>query len=236
MTKIINGFSNYTISTDGTVINTKTGLIKKPWLGKVGYYYLDLYSDNKSTKVALHRLLAIHFIPNPENKRTVNHIDGNKLNNSLDNLEWATDGENIKHAYDNDLNHCSTKKISNEAMDKILIRFFNGESLTSIVKDYEFSLPTLSTYLDQYTIDLGINERFISEKKRQQDDRMRTSGLKKRKQITLQMINKTSGEVINTFNSITEAQQFLNKKSSGPISNVIAGRANSAYGYYWKKL
>jgi len=236
MTKIINGFNNYSISTDGVVINTKTNQVKKPYLGKVGYYYLDLYSNNKSTKIALHRLLALHFIPNPENKRTVNHIDGNKLNNSLDNLEWATDSENIKHAYDNNLNHCSTKKISNEAMDKILISFFNGESLTSIVKDYNFSLPTLSTYLDQYTVELGIQEKFISEKKRQQVERVKISGNKQRKQITLQMIDKTSGKIVNTFNSIVEAQQFLNKKSSGPISNVIAGRTKSAYGYYWKKL
>jgi len=236
MTKLINGFNNYSISTDGIVTNTTTQEIKKPWLGKVGYYYLDLYSNNKSTKIALHRLLALHFIPNPENKRTVNHIDGNKLNNSLSNLEWATDSENTKHAYDNNLNHCSTKKISTEAMDEILIRFFNGESLTAITSDYKFSLPTLSTYLDPYTIELGIQDKFISEKKRQQEERMKINGNQRRNQITLQMIDKISGKVINTFNSLTEAQQFLNKKSSGPISNVIAGRSKSAYGYYWRKL
>ena len=49
-------------------------------------------------KIRIHILVAIHFIPNPENKKTVNHKDGNKLNNNKSNLEWATYGENNKHA------------------------------------------------------------------------------------------------------------------------------------------
>ena len=114
MTKVINGYCNYTISIDGTVINTKTNITKKAWLGKNGYYHVDLYDSNKSTKIAIHRLLAIHFIPNPDNKRTVNHIDGNKQNNQLVNLEWSTCKENSQHAVDIGLttySHCE-KEIS----------------------------------------------------------------------------------------------------------------------------
>lgn len=57
----------------------------------------------------VHRLVAEAFIPNPENKRTVNHIDGNKLNNHIDNLEWATHAENIQHAMDLGLMHPNRK-------------------------------------------------------------------------------------------------------------------------------
>jgi hypothetical protein len=70
----------------------------KAYLGKDGYLYYLLTVNKTSKHYALHRLLAIHFIPNPHNKREVNHIDTNKLNNSLLNLEWATPKENIQHS------------------------------------------------------------------------------------------------------------------------------------------
>lgn len=73
--------------------------IRKSYISKNGYLYINLL--NLTTP--LHRLIAIAFIPNPENKPTVNHIDGNKLNNNIDNLEWNTYSENNQHAYDNNL-------------------------------------------------------------------------------------------------------------------------------------
>lgn len=63
-----------------------------------GYLFLQLYYDNVSTRAYIHRLVAQAFIPNPENKPTVNHKDGNKGNNHVDNLEWSTYKENNAHA------------------------------------------------------------------------------------------------------------------------------------------
>jgi len=68
-----------------------------------GYLGLTLRKMNKNRTASLHRLMAECFIDNPENKPEVNHIDGNKLNNKLDNLEWVTKSENAKHAWDNGL-------------------------------------------------------------------------------------------------------------------------------------
>jgi len=83
--------------------NGKHRTIKQKQLSKqiygAGYYKVDLM--NKINYV--HRLVALTFIPNPENKPTVNHIDGDKLNNNILNLEWATYSENNKHATDNNL-------------------------------------------------------------------------------------------------------------------------------------
>jgi hypothetical protein len=64
---------------------------------------------NKGKTIKIHRLIAMSFIPNPQNKRTVNHIDGDKLNNCVSNLEWATDSENISHAFNTGLRKASQK-------------------------------------------------------------------------------------------------------------------------------
>lgn len=68
-------------------------------MDRKGYWIVGL-RKNKSQKMwKVHRLVAIAFIPNPENKLQVNHKDTNKLNNHVDNLEWSTSGENMQHAH-----------------------------------------------------------------------------------------------------------------------------------------
>jgi hypothetical protein len=69
-----------------------------------GYLQVPLHRDGKKKLTCVHRLIAEHFIPNPENKPVVNHLDGNKQNNEISNLEWCTVSENMKHAYDTGLN------------------------------------------------------------------------------------------------------------------------------------
>lgn len=76
-----------------------------------GYNIVTLTKDSKRKPHKVHRLVAQAFIPNPENKEQVNHIDGNKTNNNVNNLEWNTRQENISHAYINKLSPSS--KVSN---------------------------------------------------------------------------------------------------------------------------
>lgn len=75
----------------------------KHTLYKVGYgagYFACMLRKNRTSKIQyIHRLLALTFIPNPENKLQVNHIDGNSINNNIENLEWVTAKENIRHAW-----------------------------------------------------------------------------------------------------------------------------------------
>lgn len=66
-----------------------------------GYYAVNTMVKGKQKHFYVHRLIAKAFIPNPENKPQVNHKDGNKLNNEIDNLEWVTSKENVRHAYKN---------------------------------------------------------------------------------------------------------------------------------------
>lgn len=64
-----------------------------------GYMQVNLYKNKKCKSIVIHRMVAKAFIKNEYNKREVNHIDGNKANNRVDNLEWCTPSENQKHAY-----------------------------------------------------------------------------------------------------------------------------------------
>lgn len=102
--KAIDGYKGvYIVNREGEVINRKLNLTMTSKLDSHGYYILNLSLDGNKTKFYIHRLIATYFIPNPENKPTVNHIDGIKTNNSLSNLEWATYKENNNHAFDTGL-------------------------------------------------------------------------------------------------------------------------------------
>jgi hypothetical protein len=96
--KPLQGFeTKYLISNYGEIKNIKTGVIKKPML-MCGYYYIGLSTTNRQTKSCrLHRLVAQTFIPNPFTLPQVNHIDCNKLNNRVDNLEWCSHEQNTIH-------------------------------------------------------------------------------------------------------------------------------------------
>ena len=90
-----------------------------------GYYSLYLFKNGKRKQYTIHKLVAVEFIENPLNKPQVNHIDGNKINNHVDNLEWCTCSENIKHAYKTGLKKAKTgadhynSKLTQKQIDQI---------------------------------------------------------------------------------------------------------------------
>ena len=101
--KDIVGFNGYEVSNLGRVRSFhKGGRILSPGLVS-GYLQVNLYCGGKRNQMYVHRLVAETFIPNPESKSEVNHIDGNKSNNRVENLEWATPSENAQHAHDTGL-------------------------------------------------------------------------------------------------------------------------------------
>lgn len=95
--KDVIGYENYQVSNLLKVRNNK-GLILNISLNN-NYYRVGLSKNNVPKYIKLHRVIAIAFIPNPDNLPCINHIDGDKLNNNIDNLEWCTYRHNQLHAY-----------------------------------------------------------------------------------------------------------------------------------------
>ena len=113
---------------------------------QVQYKQVSLWKENKGTSYYVHRLVAEAFIPNPEDKPEVNHIDGNRQNNHISNLEWVTSGENSLHASKTGLRVYTNRLTKDEFLD-CLYDVINGESYQSLSSRVPYKVPFLSTKL-----------------------------------------------------------------------------------------
>lgn len=90
----------YRVSDQGRVYSVKRGKTLHPRRRQFGYVDVTLSKDGNVTHHLVHRLVALAFIPNPDNKPQVNHMDGNRWNDRAENLEWVTASENQRHRFD----------------------------------------------------------------------------------------------------------------------------------------
>ena len=105
------------------------------------YLQVQLWKNSKRKNCLVHRLVAQSFIPNPENKPQVNHIDGNKQNNNVENLEWATRNENMKHAFKTGLNKPNQyKKVIQYNLDGTLIKVW--DCITDFLRANNYNLKS----------------------------------------------------------------------------------------------
>ena len=144
--------TNYIVYEDGRVFDKKKNKFIIPFYNNSGYATIGIYIGKKSYIRSIHRLVAETFIPNPENKPQVNHIDGNKQNNHVSNLEWNSPSENRKHAYRTGLH----KPLPPE---KVTFTKFSIEQIEVACEEME--KDELSLY-DIYRI-TGVNEKILAD-------------------------------------------------------------------------
>lgn len=144
--KDLNFNSNYTIYRDGRIFSRYRNIFISKSLDNSGYYRVNLWDhvENKNKRFLLHRLLAEHFIPNPENLPVVNHINGIKTDIALDNLEWTTSSKNQIHAYRMELK-VGSKGTSNgrcthteEEVIEAYLEMLRGAPVAYVKRKYNF--------------------------------------------------------------------------------------------------
>ena len=112
--KDIKGYEGlYAVTSCGKVWSYKSKMFLKPWVSRNGYFMVNLHKDKKIKHCYIHRLVAMAYLPNPENLPQVNHKDENKTNNCLQNLEWCDASYNINYGTHNE-------KVSNSLKIPIL--------------------------------------------------------------------------------------------------------------------
>lgn len=209
---------NIIVSNKGDIIslpNIKHNFYKVIYPSNHTGGYKQVRIKNKSEYV--HRIVAETFIPNINNFPVVNHIDENKANNSVDNLEWCDRKYNTSYSLSKkiaqiDINTGNIIKIWNSANQAA--KFYNGSNL---------NILNVCNNINRYNTAYGYFWRFVDS-----NNKIRRHKSKKRiKQIDLDTNN-----IINIFDSITDAANYMNVSISS-ISGALTGKCKSSCGYKW---
>ena len=146
--KFIPGYEGlYSAEEDGRIYSHRGDKYLSPGLKKDGYLMVVLYKDENKKNILVHRLVALTFIENPENKYAVDHIDRNKINNSVNNLRWATRSENLINTIVHRNNKLQEKHINFNKNKYIFILNRNGERFEKYFKTLEEAKDYRDAYL-----------------------------------------------------------------------------------------
>lgn len=154
--KNVERYINANLKNNIKKVKRKSKILNPFCSNKIKYYTITLYKNKKPKNYRLHRLVAIAFIPNPNQYKEVNHKDGNKLNNNIDNLEWCSRIQNMEHAYKNGLiirkkglimkrgkYHKSSKKVYQYNLNGELIK--QWDSMSDIKRELNLSIGNISS-------------------------------------------------------------------------------------------
>ena len=219
----------YYITEDGKCYNSKTGkYLKGQENCKNGYFSYNITLPNGSKKrLYAHRLVAQAFLEKPlnKNKKEVNHIDGNKLNNNVDNLEWVTPQENTKHAYDTELK--KVKHVFCFNKDKELVAEYISVSAAAAAVGLSPSIIFQELQKEIKTLSGGFYWSY--ENKITQVKNYKNLG--KAKEVYQYDLN---GKFINKYYSTGAAARSIGAKNSSHIGECCRGKLKQYKGFIWR--
>lgn len=160
----VKSLNRVVICSNGTSHKIKEKILKNGYMTS-GYLFVVLRKDDKSKNHSIHRLVAKAFIPNPKNCTDVNHIDGNKQNNCLYNLEWCTRSENLKHAVNIGLvkNQC---KICRSVICKTYNKTLKFDTMKDCSNYFGFKKGWLQNKIRKYGLKFKYKDYFIEVEER----------------------------------------------------------------------
>ena len=228
---IIDGVvTNYSVSDDGKVINDTT---KKEMSQRTqqGYKHVGLTINKKAKSCRVHRLVAIAFIPNPENKPYVNHINGIRSDNRVENLEWVTPAENTQHAV--------ATGLMQPTRERTVVQYsLEGNKLNIYCSISEAARQTNS--LVEKIVQCCQHQRkthnnFQWRYGDEEVDKLQSVETPKTKAKKVAQIDPKTGEIIAIYDSYCQAAKAVNGTQSA-ITHVIKGDKGTKThkGYGWK--
>lgn len=147
----------YLIADDGRVLNRRNNEFLTPILNPNGYLKVSLSDGTKQEQLLIHRLVALHYLPNPYQHPVVNHIDGVKTNNDWRNLEWCTHKENVNHALETGL---VSGFMSFDDRVKYLHEILGGRQVSDLAADIGRRPETMHKMLREAAKKLGIHDQW----------------------------------------------------------------------------
>lgn len=208
---VLTDYPEYLIDRQGRIFSNISGKFLSTRGRSMGYPSVSLVGLSGKETVKVHRLLAKTYLSNPKNLKEVNHIDGNKENNCLSNLEWVAGFENVRHAFSNML--CSkSASIPYTDIPKIIESLRNGETWTTIGETYHTSCPS--------TIRKLIRRAFVREGK-----------LTEFEELTKQVRNQVTRQQSQRIQSLSldgEITEYASMQEAGRQLNVNAASLHKA--------
>lgn len=226
---IDNSETNYSVSDNGEVRNDKTNKILSSRIQQ-GYKHVTLTINKKAKSCRVHRLVASAFIPNIENKPYVNHKDGIRSNNNVNNLEWVTPVENVQHAVRTGLMLPSRGR-------KVVQYSLEGKKIQEYVSIMEASRQTNSSaekIVSCCQFQRKTHNNFQWRYKEDEVDKLQSANQPITTPKKVAQINPTTKEIIAVYDSITQAAKAV-KGTPSAIIHVIKGdkQTKTHKGFGW---